>query len=708
MKPMLLDQLPTDMPTDNRPRNIGTSINDDTSRLDSPMKVTGAAKYGRDMYPANCLFVGFVRCPFGAATLKSKNVEAAKVVKGVLEVNITGEAGRYHGETIGYIVAESKPALRRARKALATKWDVAGPVKTGIEGNAKEMPATNDKAKAAIDAADHVLEAEYSTPVQTHSALETHGAVIDHQGDSAIVYASTQGTFSFRDGMAEALQLPEAKFEIRCEYVGGGFGAKFGPGKEGITAARVAAKYQRPVSLFVDRGEEHLDTGNRPSSRSKVKIGFKNDGTIVGGQVQTWGGVGVGRGGGVRFPSERYAFGEIQRGHEDVAFNAGGPRAMRAPGHPQGAFAEELMIDEIATIAGVDPLELRLKLDANEDRREMYRMGAEIIGWNQRQKTGSQQSTIRRGFGMGSCTWGAGSASADAEVIINRDGSVIVRTGTQDIGSGMRTVAGVLVADKLGVPLANVTVQIGSSNYPEGPASGGSVTSPNTAPAIVDAALDARAQLLKVIADRAGVTVEDLTVVNGEVRHSEQKLGTWSDVCAKMPADTIVGRGKKGRNQKQPGEGHSHGAQFIDLDVDSETGVIRVNHVIAFQSCGRVVCRKTAESQIIGGVIQGISYALFEDRILDRVTGAMMNPNLEMYKIIGSADMPHIEPILWDKGQNGKQTGVRSLGEPPGVPTAAAVACAVYNAIGAPVRHLPLTPDKVLAAIAVAQKGAAS
>jgi xanthine dehydrogenase YagR molybdenum-binding subunit len=528
--------------------------------------------------------------------------------------------------------------------------------------------------------------------------------VIDYKGESAIVYASTQGTFSFRDGMSEALQLPEAKFEIRCEYVGGGFGAKFGPGKEGTTAAQVAAKYQRPVSLFVDRNEEHLDTGNRPSSRSKVKIGFKNDGTIVGGQVQTWGGVGVGRGGGVRFPSERYAFGEIQRGHEDVSFNAGGPRAMRAPGHPQGAFAEELMLDEIATIAGVDPLELRLRLDQAEERREMYRMGAEIIGWNQRQKTGSQKTAMRRGFGMGSCTWGAGSSSAEAEVIINRDGSVIVRTGTQDIGSGMRTVAGVLVADKLGVPLANVTVQIGSSNFPEGPASGGSVTTPNTAPVIADAALDARAQLLKAIADRAAVTVEDLTIVNGEVRHSEQKLGTWAEVCAKMPTDTIVGRGRKARNQQHPGEGNSHGAQFVALDVDSETGVIRVNRVIAIQSCGRVVCRKTAESQIIGGVIQGISYALFENRILDRVTGAMVNPNLEMYKILGSADMPHIEPILWDKGQ----TGVRSLGEPPGVPTAAAVACAVFNAIGVPVRHLPLTPDKVLTAIDAAQKGGAA
>ena len=164
---------------------------------------------------------------------------------------------------------------------------------------------------------------------------------------------------------------------------------------------------------------------------------------------------------------------------------------------------------------------------------------------------------------------------------------------------------------------------------------------------------------------------------------------------------TIVGRGRKNQGGQHPGTGHSHGAQFVDLEVDAETGVVRVNKVIAFQSCGRVVSRKTAESQIIGAVIQGLSYALFENKILDRTTGAMVNPNLEMYKILGAADMPHIQPILWEKGQ----TGVRALGEPPVIPTAGATACAVFNAIGTPVRHLPLTPDKLLAALAQGKKG---
>jgi len=173
-----------------------------------------------------------------------------------------------------------------------------------------------------------------------------------------------------------------------------------------------------------------------------------------------------------------------------------------------------------------------------------------------------------------------------------------------------------------------------------------------------------------------------------------------------MGVESINARGRNDQKARDAhfGKGHSHGVQFVEVEVDAETGVVHVKNVIAFQSCGKVVCRKTAESQILGGVIQGISYALFENKLLDRRTGAMVNPNLEMYKILGSADMPHIQPILWDKGQ----TGVRSLGEPPVTPTAGAVACAVFNAIGSPVRHLPITPDKVLAALAIAGKGGAA
>ncbi|NNM27451.1 MAG: xanthine dehydrogenase family protein, partial [Phycisphaerales bacterium] len=626
------DHLPTIMPTSNRPINAGAALDDDTARLDAVAKVTGRARYARDRYEPNALFAAFIRCPFGAATLTGLDEAAAKAVPGVVDVKRTGDEGRYHGEPVGFVVAESKHALRRGLRAVAPKWK-RGSVKTTITDDAGPIPATEDDVAEAIANADHVIEAVYSTPVQTHSALETHGVVVDHRGDTATVYASTQGTFSVRDGIGDALGLARSEFEVRCEYVGGGFGAKFGPGKEGMLAAEVARRHERPVYVFCDRAEEHLDTGNRPSSRTHVRVGFAKDGTPLATRVHTWGGVGVARrGGGARIPSQRYDLGSVQKTHEDVQFNAGGPRAMRAPGWPQGAFAEELLLDEIATVAGVDPLALRRRLDGDTARRAMYDLGADLIGWSRRAKTGTQSSVVRRGFGVGTTSWPRIPARAEAEVVVHRDGSVEARTGTQDIGQGQRTAMGVIAATKLGVPLRLVTVMIGRSSYPVGPGSGGSMTLPNTAPAMMAAALDARSKVLEHVARRRGMEANELTIADGYVIRGEERLVGWEDACRGLPDDGVTGRGDGRSGAAHRGEGTSAGVQFVELTVDSETGVIAVERVVAIQACGQVVSRKTAESQIIGGVIQGISYALFEDKLLDRNLGAMVNPNLEMYK----------------------------------------------------------------------------
>jgi xanthine dehydrogenase YagR molybdenum-binding subunit len=688
------EHVPASMPTANRPANAGAAMDGDAARLDAVEKVTGRARYGRDRRAPGMLFAAFIRCPFGAATLVSIDEDAARAMSGVLEVSVTAREGRYHGQNVGHVVAESRLALRRGMRALAPKWK-PGPVRTRIEDAMEPMPATEDEVAAVLADAPIVVEATYTTPVQTHSALETHGVMVEHDGARAVVYASTQGTTSVRDGIGEALGLPAAAFEVRCEYVGGGFGAKFGPGKEGMLAAEVAARHRRPVTVFVDRDEEHLDTGNRPSMRAAVRLAFAKDGTPLGGHVHTWGGVGVGGGGGAHVPSGRYRLGRVQKTHADVRFNAGAPRAMRAPGWPQGAFAEELALDEAAARAGIDPLELRTRIDASATRQKMYRLGAKLIGWDERRPNGSATGARRRGLGVGSTSWPEIPSRAEGEVAIHPDGSVEARTGTQDIGQGQRTVMGVVAARSLGVPLHLVNVRIGSSALPPGPGSGGSTTAPGTAPVMTAAALDAKAKLLELIAGAAGAAAGDLDVRDGAIVRGAETVMTWRDACARLPADGLVGRADSRDARPHRGAGTSDGVQFVDLEVDVEAGVIRVSRVVAIQACGRVVARKTAESQIIGGVIQGISFALFEERLLDPNVGAMVNANFDFYKILGTAEMPRIEPILWTEGQ----TGVRSLGEPPTVPTAGAVACAVLNAIGRPVRSLPLTPDRILAAM---------
>jgi xanthine dehydrogenase YagR molybdenum-binding subunit len=690
--------IPTVMPTGNRPQNAGMAIDDDTSRLDAVAKVTGRARYSRDHYPRNGLFACFVRCPYGAGTLESHDTDTAMAVPGVLEVEIRSREGKYHGHPVGHLAAESLPAMRRGLRALDARWK-RGPVKTRITDDIGDAPAPSSETQALLDRADHVLEAVYTTPVQTHSCLETHGTSIDYDGDHAIAYVTTQGTFSARDGLSDALGLPESRYEVVCEYIGGGFGSKLtGAGKEGVTAGKLAAKYKRPVYLFVDRAEDHLDTGNRPSSRTRVRVGFMSDGTVLGGQILTHGGVGVSaRGGGVGIPSRQYDLGAIDKSHTDVQFNAGAPRPFRAPGRPQGAFAEELMLDTIAATIDINPLDLRLKLAVQKDQRKMLVHCADSIGWERRAATGAQTGVLRRGLGLAMGDWPRFKAVAEAEVVINRDGSVEVRTGTQDIGTGQRTVAGVLVAEQLGIPLREVAVRIGHSEDPIGPMSGGSMTTHNTAPAFIDAAVQAREQLLTMLADGDGGDASEFGVIDGEVLRRGRHYATWREACLRMTRDAITARGRfDGRSSPYSGEGHSQGVQGVDLVVDTETGVVRINRIVAVQACGRVVCRKTAESQIIGAVTQGVSYALFEDKILDPEIGAMVNANFDMYKIAGTVDSPHIEPVLWI---NEGQTGARSLGEPPTIPTAGAIACALYNALGVPVRDLPMTPDRVLAAL---------
>ncbi len=698
----------TQLPTHNRNQNRVT-MDDDTSRLDAIAKVTGQAKFSIDHTEDEPIVAAFVRCPWGRATLSHVDIQAAMSVSGVLEVQIKeriGKESKYHGHNAGYIAAHNIHALKRGLTALNCTWKI-GKADTGFEHTAVAMPTLSSKDEVKLNntlaKSDHVVDAVYTTQVQTHSCMETHGCRVDYFRDHAVVYASTQTTYGARDGLANVLKLPQSAIEVRCDYIGGGFGSKLmGAGKEGHLAARLAIKYNSSCIVFCNRAEEQLDTGNRPSSKQHFRVGITHDGQIVGGMKLTLGGTGVAsRGGGVS--GYRYRLGSILSAHKDVTFNAGAPRPMRAPGHPQAMFGAELLMDELAAKADIDPLILRLKHDPSKHRIEMYHTGAKLIGWNNRKPNGSQSGAVKIGYGIGIGDWSQYKTSAEAEVLIHPDGAVECRSGTQDIGQGHRTVVGVLTASTLGIPLNLIDVKIASTNYPPGPASGGSMTAHNTAPAIIQAAKDAKDALRNIIAEQVGVDVDGIEIRDGRILSGTNNLMSWFDACQLLPK-VITGRGKitrKHSDNTRRGEGHSEGVQFAKVHVDTEIGQVNIEQIVAIQSCGKVICKKTAESQILGAVIQGVSYALLEDRILDRNTAAMVNPDLEYYKIAGSVDIPDIIPILWDADA----TGVRSLGEPPTIPTAGAIACAIYNAIGYPVRALPITPDKVLEAVHEAAAG---
>jgi xanthine dehydrogenase YagR molybdenum-binding subunit len=679
------------------------ALENDAPRVDIVEKVNGAAKYTTDYYLPKMMWAAYIPSDFGDSRVRSSNISAAREVKGVLEIELEKDAGRYHGDRMGHVCAESRKALEEALAVLDLKFEARWP-KSRLEDERTAIgqlkPADNDaEAQKALDESEVVVEAEFQTQVQTHCCLEPHGALVDFRGDSAVAYGSTQSCISFRSDLARELGLRPDQVEFHCEYVGGGFGSKFGADSEGVLAARMSKKFGRPCRVVRTRKEEHLDTGNRPGSIQHMRIGLMRDGKIRGGKVATWGSVGPAGSGGVRNPS-RYNFGTVASVHEDVKLNGGPPRAMRAPGHPQAMFAIELMIDHMAAQIGMGPLEFRLLNETSDVRREMLKVGAEKIGWANRKSLNADGNPIKRGLGIGAGDWGNGGGKASIMVNVYRKGTIEVVSGAQDIGMGYRTMIGDVVRTHLGLPRDLLVVKVGRGDYPDGPGSGGSVTSRATAPKAFVAAEMAKDALRKLVAkewnleDSTGVTLE------GGVFKANDKTMKWAKACRLMTRDHLsFTADHDGDFLKKPTG--SEAVQFADVSVDTETGIVKVNKVIALQNVGLPVNRNTIENQITGAVIQGISFCLFEDRILNRQTGAMVNPVMDQYKIAGPVDVPDIIPIIW---REDREVSVNSLGEPPVVGTPGAIGTAVADAIGVQVRSMPLTPDKILAALAAKSK----
>jgi xanthine dehydrogenase YagR molybdenum-binding subunit len=687
-------------------------VGKDHPRLDAVAKVTGRAKYAYDIRFKDLIYGKLLRSPHARARIRSVDLSKAKAMKGVLFTEAYDHAIIYAGQHVAGVAAESEGILDDALASIVVEYevlpcvvDVASALKEGApgalegRGNLEEGRAQGDlgSVEAAHKEADVVVEAEYRTQVQTHACLETHGSVCKWENGKLTVWASTQGTFSVRQGMARTLNIAESDITVITEHMGGGFGSKFGVDAWDQFCARAARETNRPCRAMLDRREEHI-AGNRPDSIQKCKFSAKKDGTLMSAEVRSQGTAGIATGGAnVKNPGI-YRFRATYSKQDTVLTNASQARAFRAPGHPQGVFALEGMMDELAEKIGMDPLELRKKNDGNQVRLAEYDIGAKEIGWQRRKKSGSDKGPVKRGLGMASALWYHNvKPGAEVRCTISRDGSVILANGAQDLGTGTRTVIGLCGAEELGLPLSAVEVRLGNTNDPVGPGSGGSQTAPAVAPAARAAAWEAKKELLRHVASSIGGDAEKMDLSDGKVTGAPRAL-TFKQACGLMAVDAInaLGRGAVGLPSFT---GEVAGVQFAEVEVDTETGSVRVIKVVAVQDCGLVVDPLTARSQINGGVIQGISYALFEDRLLDRRSGDQVNADFLNYKIAGSLDMPEIVAITFSVAQGMSCTGVSSLGEPPTVPTAGAIGNAVANALGVRVRSLPITPAKVLAAL---------
>jgi xanthine dehydrogenase YagR molybdenum-binding subunit len=696
-----------------KPALIGTAV----KRLDGPDKVAGRASYTYDIKRPGMLYGKILRSPHPHARVVAIDLSAAKAspgVKAAINAIDPGKFVMFQGDEVAAVAADTEEHAWDAIRQIKVQYEELPHLATVEQAMAADAPQVfeggNTKQGQAQETgnldegfkeAAHIVEATYSTHVITHVCLETHGTVCEWDGDKLTAWVSTQAVHGTKDGFAKGLDIPVANVRVITQYMGGGFGSKFGPDAQGLLCAKLAKEAGAPVWLMLDRKEEHLNTGNRPSATAHIRAGVTADGKLCAYDAQSWGTGGAGATSNFPLPYI-YVFPNRRRTHKDVYINAGQQRAMRAPGHPQGCFLTEILMDELADRVKMDPVEFRIKnLPARAPNAmwgEYFQIGAKAFGWEQRHPTGDPTpGPIKTGFGCSAHQWGGGGRGTQAHVDIASDGSVVVKCGTQDLGTGTRTIVAIVAAETLGLPISAVHVEIGDSMYPLSGGSGGSTTAASVSPAIRSTCGKALDELHAKVAPTLGVDAASLTASGGRihVKDDPSKGVAWKDACKLIGTEPISADGKWVEGLSSTG---TSGVQFTEAEVDIETGKVRLKRILTVQDCGLIVDKLTAESQVYGGIVGAINFALYEDRILDRRTGQMVNPNMEWYLVAGMSDIPKIDIMLMDRPDT-RERGVIGIGEPPTVSTAAAIANAVRNATGVTIRSLPLTPKRVLDAI---------
>ncbi len=748
------------------PMNPGLSVvGKPAPRLDGKLKVTGAAKYASDIQLPGMLHAKRVVSPHPHAVVKSVDTTKASRLKGVKAVFVvkkqegatlvdpsTEKSGtyprvRYAGQCVAAVAAttpeiaeeaarlveveyEVLPAVTSLTAAMTATSPLVYPARVNMGGSAGGGGAAKDLAQtgnlrgptqqsegnvdAAMAAAPLKVSGTFTTQVQTHSPMETHGLVADWKPDKLTVYVSTQGTSTVRDELATVFNLPKPKVHVICDYMGGGFGAKFGAGHFGVVAVELSRRAKAPVRMVLDRREEHEAVGNRPGTQQTLTIGANRDGSLAAIDLVAHGTAGIATGAGVGWAAAKlYPAPAVRSKQYDVFMHAGPGAAFRAPGQPQGLFALDQLVDDLAAKLDLDPLDFRDRIDIDAvggevaapdriARKLERRIGADRIGWAKRGKPGAGKGPIKYGIGVGTSMWRRiVDMDSACEVRITKDGSVEVRSSVMDIGTGTRTVLAMVVAEDLGLVPEQVDVKIGDTQWPIGPSSGGSKTLVGITPAVRQAVHQVKTKLFASVAKKLGVDATDLRIARGRVESAtdSKKQLTWKQACATMGPDELAAIASRPNDWQGPPANGYGGVQFASVQVDAETGVVRVLKIVAVQECGRLINPLAVQSQINGGIIHGISWALFEDRRLDPKTGHVLNANLDQYKVLGSKDTPYIDIVLLDQYVGLTNTDAHGIGEPANVATASAIANAVYNAIGVRIHELPMTPRVVLAAL---------
>jgi xanthine dehydrogenase YagR molybdenum-binding subunit len=736
---------------------MAMTVGQPLDRIDGRLKVTGAARYAAEIPLANLAHAVLVQSTIGKGRIVAIDTKAAERAPGVILVlthrnapklasnkaspNQPGEAYpllqddkiHYNGQHIGLVVAETFEQATHAATLLRVRYEEERPV-TRLEGviceafvpqhfrgGARPPDSRRGDPPTAFAAAPVAIDRTYTTPVEHHNPMEPHAVVAAWDGDTLTLFHSTQAVANSQQTVADLLGIPRDKIRIVSRFVGGGFGTKGSTWPHVTLAAMAARVVGRPVKLVLTRRQMYSSNGFRSKTIQRVRLGAGQDGRLSAimfeGIVQTppFGEFVEPCG----LPFEMmYSCPNVAVTHRIAHVNAGIPTFMRAPGEATGMYALESAMDELAHAVGVDPIELRLRNYADRDEhenrpwsskslKECYARGAAAFGWSRRnlQPGAMRDGPTLIGLGMASATYPANRSGASATVRLLADGTALVQSGTQDIGTGTYTIMAQVAADALGLPVTRVRAELGDSALPHAPVSGGSQSAASVMPAIDAAARAVRAELAALAAGTEGgplhgAASSDIEIADGIlfVRSDARRREDIRGILARAGKDRLEAteESKPGEEAKQYGR-HAFGAHFAEVRVDPHLGTVRVTRYVGAFAAGRVLNAKTARSQMIGGIVYGLGMALTEETHSDARSGRITNANIAEYLVPVHADVPDIEVLLIDEVEpHINPLGIKGMGELPMVGVAAAVANAVFNATGKRVRDLPIRPEKVL------------
>ena len=713
---------------DQWPAGARETVGRPAPRKTGPQRARGEARYTADLRLPGMLHAAVLRSPHANARVKRIDLSRALEAPGVRaaigpgDAHVLVEEAGYPGVAVAAVAADEYGQARAALAAIEIEWEVLQPLLDPDEavrrGQLLDEPRRYERGDVdrAFAEADVRVDAEYRTQTVLHNSLETHQAVCEWHGDALDVHISTQFIWGVRDSIASQLGLPPDKVRVVCEFMGGGFGSKNGPGDYTFIATELARRTGRPVRCALTRREENQAAGNRNATIQRLRAAATEDGTLVALEGEFVNAVGwSGWIASTEGPMQMlYACENVRTLTYGAKINSPPMLAFRAPGFVEGTFGLECLLDELAAKLDLDPLEVRRRNYANSTGDRPYSSKNLMECYRRAEPHWARRAEVRarsagpwkRGVGLASQIWyGGGGPPSYAWVRIGSDGRATVITAMQDIGTGTATVMAQIAAQELGLELEHVDLVLGdSARGPYASISAGSSTVPSMGPAVRAAAADAARQILELAAQRYHLEERVLSLQAGHVVSADG--GSWpiGEVVGVLEDAQLLGKGARGPNPAGM-QVLTFGVQVAEVAVDVETGEVQVERIAAIHDVGRVINPLSASSQVEGGIIQGVGHTLSEERLVDPETGAILTQTLDAYKLPTIADVPEIITELLDiPDEHLTNLGSKGLGEPPIVPTAAAIANAIRDATGADVRRLPITREEMLRALKEARE----